>query len=105
MRGSVDQRVARLTHALQLSELQQSVVKRILEQRRQQFWQIRGDTSLSGSERIDRVRAVQESTAREIRSVLTDEQKKRYDPLAVRRLAPAQGQNSVEDWRKATTKP
>jgi hypothetical protein len=104
-RGSVDQRVARLTQALQLSEPQQSAVKKILEQRREQFWQIRRDPSLSGSERIDRVRALQESTVKEIRSVLTEEQKQKYNPLAVRGLEPAKDQRTVEDWLKAATKP
>jgi hypothetical protein len=105
LRGSVDQRVARLTHILQLSEAQQSAVKKILEQRRQQFWRIRVDASLSGAQRIERVRALQESTVQEIRSVLTEEQRVRYDPLAVRGLEPARGQRSVEDWLKATMKP
>jgi hypothetical protein len=35
--------------------------------------------------------------------VLNDEQKKKYDPLAVRRLQPAPEQRSVEDWLEATT--
>jgi hypothetical protein len=34
--------------------------------------------------------------------VLNDEQKKKYDPLAVRRVAPAPDQKSVEDWLKVT---
>jgi hypothetical protein len=39
----------------------------------------------------------------QIRAVLNDEQKKKYDPLAVRRLQPAPEQRSVEDWLEATT--
>src|ERR1700757_2903788 len=52
MRGSMDERVARLTEVLQLDEAQQSAVKKILEQRRQEFWRIRHAPSLSGNEPI-----------------------------------------------------
>jgi len=38
-----------------------------------------------------------------IRAVLNDEQKKKYDPLAVRDRTPAPDQKSVEDWLKETT--
>jgi hypothetical protein len=61
--------------------------------------------SLSGNERIDRVRALQQITVEQIRGVLNDEQKTKYDPLAVRRLQPAPERHSVEDWLTATTKP
>lgn len=105
IRGSVDERVSRLTNVLQLDEAQRSAVEKILEQRRQEFWRIRRAPSLSGNERIDRVRALQQITVEQIRSVLNDEQKTKYDPLAVRRLEPAPEQRSVEDWLNATTKP
>jgi hypothetical protein len=36
--------------------------------------------------------------------VLDDEQKKKYDPLAVRNVTPAPGQKSVEDWMKTSPK-
>lgn len=104
-RGTVDERVARLTKILQLNEAQQSSVKKILEQRRQEFWRIRHDPSLTGSERIDKVRALQETTVYQIRGVLNDEQKTKYDPLAVRRLEPEPGQRSVEDWLNGTARP
>jgi ABC-type lipopolysaccharide export system ATPase subunit len=105
MRGCMDERVARLTEVLQLDEAQQSAVKKILEERRQEFWRIRHAPSLSGNERIDRVRALQQITVEQIRGVLNDEQKTKYDPLTVRRLQPAPEQHSVEDWLTATTKP
>ena len=105
MRGSVDERVARLTKVLRLDEAQQSIVKKILEQRRQEFWRIHRDPSISGSQRIDRVRALQQITVEQIRAVLNDDQKTKYDPLAVRRLDPAPGQRTVEDWLKQTMRP
>lgn len=104
-KGTVDERVARLTKALQLDQEQRSAVKSILEQRRQEFWWIRHDPSLSGSDRIARVRALQQITVEQIRGVLNDEQKTKYDPLAVRRLEPAPGQPSVEDWLSGAARP
>jgi hypothetical protein len=101
----VDERVARLTKVLQLNEAQRSALKTILEQRRQEFWRIRHDPSLSGSEHIARGRALQQITVEQIRGVLNDEQKTKYDPLAVRRVEPAPGQPSIEDWLNATRKP
>ena len=78
-------------------------MKRILEQRQQQTLQIRLDTSITGSVRIERFRALQETTVQQIRAVLNEEQSKKYDPLAPRRLQPAPEQKSVEDWLKVTT--
>jgi hypothetical protein len=49
------------------------------------------------------LRALQDQTVQRIRLVLNDEQKKKYDPLAVRQAGPAPGQKSVEDWLKVTT--
>jgi hypothetical protein len=91
-----------LARSLELNEAQQAAVKRILEQRQQETLRIRLDSSISGSTRIERFRALQDNTVERIRSVLNEEQKKKYDPLAVRRVAPAPDQKSVEDWLKVT---
>jgi hypothetical protein len=56
-------------------------------------------------QRIDRVRALQQITVEQIRAVLNDDQKTKYDPLAVRRLDPAPGQRTVEDWLRQTMRP
>lgn len=102
-RPSLDDRIKVLAKSLDLNEAQQSAVKKILEQRQQETLRLRLDPSMNGEARIDRVRALQENTVARIRAVLNDEQKKRYDPLAVRRIQPAPDQRSVEDWLKATT--
>ncbi|HKV76923.1 MAG TPA: hypothetical protein VJP02_02210 [Candidatus Sulfotelmatobacter sp.] len=101
-RPSLDDRVKTLAAALNLNEAQQVAVKRILEQRQQETLRLRHDTSITGSTRIERLRALQDQTVQRIRLVLNDEQKKKYDPLAVRQAGPAPGQNSVEDWLKVT---
>ncbi len=102
-RPSLDDRVKKLATALNLDEAQQVAVKRILQQRQQETLRLRHDTSITGSARIERLRALQDQTVQRIRLVLNDEQKKKYDPLAVRQAGPAPGQKSVEDWLKVTT--
>lgn len=102
-RPNIDDRVKGLARNLDLNEAQQSAVKKILEQRQQETLRLRLDPSLSGDARLDRFRAIQDNTVLRIRAVLNEEQKKKYDPLAVRRLPSAPQQRSVEDWLKATT--
>ena len=99
----IDDRVKVLARNLDLNEAQQSAVKKILERRQQETLRLRLDTSISGDARIDRFRAIQDNTVLRIRAVLNEEQKKKYDPLVVRRLPSAPEQRSVEDWLQATT--
>lgn len=102
-RVTLDDHVKVLAKSLDLNESQQAAVKRILEQRQQTILRLRQDTSISGADRIGRLRALQDQTVEKIRSVLNDEQKKKYNPLASRQAPPDPNQKSVEDWMKATT--
>jgi len=99
-----DDQVKRFAESMDLSETQQSEVKKILEFQQFQTRRIRLDGSLSGAERISRLRILQDSTVAWIRAVLNDEQKKKYDPLAVRQAQKSSPQPSVEDWMKAAGK-
>lgn len=101
---TIDDQVKRFTESLDLSETQQSEVKQILEFRQQQTRRIRLDDSLSGAERISRIRGLQDSTVARIRAVLNDDQKKKYDPLAVRQAQKDSPPASVGDWMKAAAK-
>jgi periplasmic protein CpxP/Spy len=103
VRTTLDDRVKVFAKQLDLNDQQQAAVKRILEQRQRDTLRIRQDSLLSGEERIARFRALQDQTVERIRAVLTEEQKKKYDPLAVRRIEPSPDQRSVDDWLKATT--
>jgi Spy/CpxP family protein refolding chaperone len=100
-RSNIDARVSTLAKTLDLTEEQQSAVKKILEQRQQQTLQIRRDPSISGSARIEQFHMLQEATVERIRAVLNDEQKKKYDPLAASHNQTTP-EHSVEDWLKAT---
>ena len=102
-RPSLDDRVKVLARNLELDEAQQQAVKQILVQRQQETLRLRTDPSLSGEARIARFRALQDTTVERIRAVLNDQQKAKYNPLAVRGLKPEPDQRTVEDWLKLTT--
>lgn len=97
---SIDDQVKSLARNLDLNEAQQSAVKRILERRQQETLRIRQATA--PSDRIDALRALQVHTAAQIRAVLNDEQKMKYNPLG-QRPPETSPQRSMEDWMKATT--
>lgn len=102
---TIDDQVKRFSESMELSQTQQSEVKQILEFKQVQIRRIRLDGSLSGEERISRLRALQASTVTRIRGVLNDEQKKKYDPLTARQAQKdSHPQPSVEDWMKAAAK-
>jgi hypothetical protein len=98
----LDARVRVFAKSLNLNDVQAAAVKQILMEREQEMLRLRMDSSMSGSERIGRIRMLQDDTVVRIRALLNDEQKKQYDPLAVRRVQPAKDQRSVEDWLKLT---
>lgn len=100
-RPTLDDHVKALATSLDLSEQQQLAVKKILEQRQMETLRLRRDTAIEGNERIARLRALQDQTVERIRSILTDDQKKKYDPLAVRQIAPQRDQKSIDDFLKA----
>ena len=102
-RSTLDDRVQAFAKALDLTQPQQEAVKRILLQRQSETLRLRQDGSISGEERIGRLRALQDQTVQRIRAVLNDEQKKKYDPLAARERTPPQDQKTLEEWLKETT--
>jgi hypothetical protein len=100
-RVSIDDQVKGLAENLSLNAEQQASVKRILEQRQRDSLRILQDSP--ANDRIGSLRALQLRTAAQIRAVLNDEQKKKYNPLGQRPPQQTSPQPSVEDWIKATT--
>jgi hypothetical protein len=100
-RLSIEDQVRGLAKTLDLNEGQQLAVKKILEQRRRDSLSISRDSS--ATDRTSRFRDLQVRTAAQIRAVLNDEQKKKYNPLGQRPPQQTSPQPSVEDWMKATT--
>jgi len=102
-RLTLDDRIAVLSKNLELTEAQRNAVKKILVLRQEQTLRIR-NSEAPGNVRIGQFRALQDQTVNQIRAILTDEQKKKYDPLILRNIPkPDQPQRSLEDWIKATT--
>ena len=101
-RPAIDDRVKALAASLNLTEEQQASVKNILMQRQAEILRLR-NSPMAGDERIGRLRLLQDQTVEKIRSVLNDEQKTKYDPLAVRKVPPSSDQKTLEDWLKATS--
>jgi len=99
-RVTVDDQVKVFAKNLDLNEEQQAAVKKILERRQQESLRIMH--SGSGPDGVGPLQALQIGTVEQIRAVLNDEQKKKYNPLAPR-PPQASSQPSVEDWIKATT--
>jgi len=97
--STLDERVKRLARALDLTDAQQVEVKKVLVQRQQEMLRLRTDPSLTGSQRVEQFRMLQDATVEHIRAILTDEQRKKYDPLAARKAQQA-NQPNVEDWLK-----
>lgn len=82
---SAEEKTARLTKALGLTEEQQGKVKSILEEQHQQMGKLREDTSVAPKERFAKMRELREKAHNQIKNVLTDDQKKKFDEMAQRR--------------------
>jgi periplasmic protein CpxP/Spy len=82
---SAEEQTARLTKALTLTEEQQGKVKAILETQHQQMGKLREDSSVAPEDRFAKVRELREKAHSEIKDLLTDEQKKKFDEMEQRR--------------------
>jgi Spy/CpxP family protein refolding chaperone len=80
-RPSVDQQVKHLTKALKLNDDQQTKVRSALEDQQKQMEQIHNDSSLSRDDRASKMKEIHESTNTQIKSVLNDDQQKKFDQI------------------------
>jgi hypothetical protein len=101
-RVNLEERVNFFARNLNLDQAQQDAVLKILQARQEEELRIRRSNSASGGARIEQFRVLQDKTVLLIRAVLNEEQKKKYDPLAVRKLEPSTNQKTVEDWLELT---
>ncbi len=99
--GTLDHRVKVLAKALDLDSRQQAELWKILESQREAVTKIWSDPTLLAAERVPATRAVEDRTAEQIRAILNDEQKKRYNPPKPQG-APAPPPN-VEAWMERQT--
>jgi hypothetical protein len=96
--GSLQHRVDVLAKALQLDARQRTQLLTILESQRQAVSNIWSDPKLLPSERTPATRALQERTANQIRAILSDEQRKLYNPPKPQGAEPPSP--NVEEWMR-----
>jgi Spy/CpxP family protein refolding chaperone len=95
---ALERRVQLLTHELDLNAQQQQAVRKILLAQREAVKQIWQDPEIAPAERAPAVRLAGERTADEIRVVLNEEQKKKYNrPLLDGELS-TRANTDVEGW-------
>jgi len=94
--GSLQHRVDVLGKALQLDARQRTELAAILESQRQAVTKIWSDPAMLPAERTPATRALQLRTADQIRAMLSEEQRKRYNPPNPQGAAPPSP--NVEDW-------
>jgi predicted nucleic acid-binding Zn-ribbon protein len=73
--------VKHLTGQLSLSDDQQAKVKSALEQQQKQMQDLRSDSSLSRDDRAAKMHTIHDSTTTQIKSVLNEDQAKKYDAM------------------------
>jgi Spy/CpxP family protein refolding chaperone len=86
-RGQVptaEQRLQRMTQALNLTEDQQDKIKPILENESTQMQSLRSDTSLSQEDRMAKMKQIRENATSEINPILTPDQQKQYAEMTSR---------------------
>jgi Spy/CpxP family protein refolding chaperone len=79
-----EQRLQRMTQALNLTEDQQAKIKPILENESTQMQSLRSDTSLSQEDRMAKMKQIRESTTSQINPILTPDQQKQYAEMMSR---------------------
>ena len=97
---NLDERVKQLAKNLDLDEQQQAGVKAALENQQLQARKIQFDQSLSGLERISLFRNLQEDTVLQIRALLNDEQREKYDPINHSTDQTNFSQPYIDEWLK-----
>ena len=80
VRDKLEQRLDALTKALALDSPQKAKLRQLLERQRAAVLRIWADSSLLPAERAPATKAVADRTADDIRAILSDEQKQKFNP-------------------------
>jgi periplasmic protein CpxP/Spy len=78
---TVDEQVQHMTQTLNLTSDQQSQIKSILTNERQQMEALHNDTSTAQQDKMEKFHTLREENSTKIRDVLNDDQKKKYDAM------------------------
>lgn len=102
---TLEDRVRILTQWLKLDATQQTELRKILEGQREQVRSLWDDTSVPAAYRISATQAISDKTGDQIRAMLNEEQKKKFNPpRPPRDETAAAARPNVEDWMN-TAKP
>jgi hypothetical protein len=82
--NGIDERVQTLAKALNLDPAQQVALRRVLEGQRESVARVWSDTSMPAAIRIGATQAISDRTADQIRALLTEEQREKYNPPRIR---------------------
>lgn len=99
---TLDDRVRILTQWLGLDATQQNELRKVLEGQREQVRSLWSDTSVPAAYRISATQAISDRTGDQIRAMLNEEQKKKFNPpRPPRDETAASARPNVEDWMDA----
>ncbi len=97
--SSLDDRVKLLTKGLGLDAKQQAELRKVLEDQREQVRNVWAETTVPGAYRIGETQAIENRTGDQIRALLNDEQKKKYNSAKPPRdAAGGSARPDVEYW-------
>ena len=96
---SLEDRIRILTQWLKLDATQQTELRKILEGQREQVRSLWSDTSVAAAQRISATQAISDKTGDQIRAMLNEDQKKKFNPPRPPRDTSARP--NVEDWMDA----
>ena len=97
---SLDDRFELLARYLDLSNEQRSALKDILLERQQEIVNMRHAPAPGAGLQMDRLRTLEDQTADKIRAILTEEQRKKYNPLGEHNSASTSQNLNVDGWLK-----
>jgi hypothetical protein len=101
-RSSLEERVRILSQALDLDTAQQSALRKLLEDQREQIRKVWSNTAVPAAYRVSATQGISDKTADQIRSLLNDEQRKKYNPPKPPHEQMVDSTStSVEVWMKA----
>jgi hypothetical protein len=78
---SIDDQVRVLTQELNLNDDQQGKIKTVLVDQREQASTVIADSSLTRDDKVQKIRALRETTIAKVRGVLNDDQRKKLDQM------------------------
>jgi hypothetical protein len=99
-RQRLDERVERLARYLDVNEGQRSELRNILREMQLEILNMRRAPTPGEELQMARLRAIEDKATEKIRSILTEEQRNKYDQVLIRNSNSAVQDASVRDWLK-----